>query len=153
MLQKYQYHVKISLLPWLPAAVTAAGKTGLVALIGLLGLPFARGNYSHKTSIMPQKGGEMFVRAAWPSPWWAGHIWRYDAQNCLCAASLPCHWALDSTFSKILTSNLKYYFQSEKMVLQPGRAGIGFALFPVFLAFRKDLTSWHSCFLYQRTSH
>lgn len=27
MLQKYQYHVEISSLPWLPAAVTAAGET------------------------------------------------------------------------------------------------------------------------------
>lgn len=39
MLQKYQYHVKISLLPWLLAAVTAASKTGFVALTGLLGCP------------------------------------------------------------------------------------------------------------------
>ena len=64
MPQKYQYHVKISPLPWLLAAATAAGETGLVALTGLLVCPARGENSGHKTYAMPQKGGEMSARAA-----------------------------------------------------------------------------------------
>ena len=54
MLQKYQYHVKISLLPWLLAAVTAGC---LVALTGLLVSPSQGETPAVKPTLRPKKEG------------------------------------------------------------------------------------------------
>lgn len=140
MLQKYQYHVEISSLLWLPAAVTAAGEmTGLAASTELLVSPWQGGTPAVKPLPCPREERRPpRGQAEPPRPWDDAH------SSWLCSGLGVRH---------LLSNNSKGRSESEEKAPWPGRAAAGSAPSPVLLAFRSGLTSRRSCSLHRRASH